>query len=303
MASKPPIAVGVRLPLATGKLPPAQLLEACRAALELGYSSFWVGDHVLLPESSSSAYPHTEDGSRPFRADTPWADPLLELTWLAAQLPGARFGTSVLILTLRNPSLLAKQLSTMSWLTESPLSLGVGTGWLRDEYDAVGMPFEKRGSRAKEAIAEIKELLARGQRNYLVRGDGDELVDKPFVMLPKAPAPVEFLWGGFSPVAMRLIASSCDGWLPAKQSLEALEDHIVRLKAACDDARRDFRELKLVVKAGSGPDPRSGAIDKDNLAGYAELGFHEAILEMPYEPEGVGDAVSTLERIAARSWL
>ena len=301
--ARPSISVGVRLPLPTGKLPPAQLLKVCHVALELGYTSFWVGDHVLLPESSASAYPHTEDGSRPFRADTPWADPLLELTWLAAQLPGARFGTSVLILTLRKPSLLAKQLSTMSWLTERPLSFGVGTGWLRDEYDAVGMPFEKRATRAKENIAEIKELLARGQRSYVVRGNGENLADKPFTMLPQAPAPVEFLWGGCSPVAMRLIASSCDGWLPAKQSLEALEGHIARLKAACDDARRDFRELKLVVKPGPGPDPRSGAIDKDHLAGYAHLGFHEAILEMPLEPDGVSDALSALERVAARSWL
>ena len=303
MASAPPIPVGVRLPLATDRLPPDELLGVCRAAVDLGYTSFWVGDHVLLPESSASAYPHTADGARPFRADTPWADPLLLLTWLAAQLPEARFGTSILIMTLRNPALLAKQLSTMSWLTRRPLSLGVGTGWLRDEYDAVGMPFEKRGTRARQDIAQIKELLSHGRRSYRVRGDDDEQVDEPFVMLPKAPAPVEFLWGGFSPVAMRLIASSCDGWLPAKQSLEALESHIARLKAACDDAHRDFAELRLVVKPGPGPDAPSGPIDKDHLAGYAALGFHEAILEMPYEPDGAGDAVDTLERVAARSWL
>jgi alkanesulfonate monooxygenase SsuD/methylene tetrahydromethanopterin reductase-like flavin-dependent oxidoreductase (luciferase family) len=279
------------------------LLEVCRAALDLGYTSFWVGDHVLLPEASSSAYPHTEDGARPFNAETPWADPLLQLTWLAAQLPEARFGTSIVIMTLRNPALLAKQLATMSWLTRRPLSFGVGTGWLRDEYDAVGVPFEKRATRAKEDLAHIKELLDRGQRSYVVRGDDDEPVEKPFTMLPKPTSPVEFLWGGFSPLAMRLIASSCDGWLPAKQSLEALEGHTARLKAACEDAERDFSELKLVVKPGSGPDPTSGGIDKDNLAGYAELGFHEAILEMPYDPHGVDDAVSTLERVAARSWL
>jgi hypothetical protein len=128
-------------------------------------------------------------------------------------------------------------------------------------------------------------------------------VDKPFTMLPRAAAPVEFLWGGFSPLAMRLIATSCDGWLPAKQSLEALAGHLARLKTACDDAQRDFSELRLVVKPGSGPDPESGAIDEKNLAGYAELGFHEAILELPYDPDGVDDAVSTLERVAARAWL
>jgi alkanesulfonate monooxygenase SsuD/methylene tetrahydromethanopterin reductase-like flavin-dependent oxidoreductase (luciferase family) len=302
MVSSPPIPVGVRLPLASKSLTPAELVQMCRAALDMGYSSFWVGDHILLPESSSSAYPHTEDGQRPFTAETPWLDPLLQLTWLAGQLPEARFGTSIVIMTLRKPTLLAKQLATMSWLTERPISFGVGTGWLRDEYDAVGMPFEKRGTQARADIAEIKQLLTGG-RSYTVRGDDDEPVEKHFLMNPPAPAPVEFLWGGFSPIAMRLIASSCDGWLPAKQSLDALEGHITRLKAACEDVHRAFTELRLVAKPGSGPDPTSGAIDKDNLAGYAELGFHEAILEMPYETHGLADAVGTLERVAARSWL
>jgi len=99
------------------------------------------------------------------------------------------------------------------------------------------------------------------------------------------------------------LAEHLSDWVPAKQSLEALEGHIVRLKGACDDGDRDFRELKLIVKPGPGPDPRSGAIDKDHLAGYAHLGFREAILEMPLKPDGVGDAVSALERVAARSWL
>lgn len=298
----PPIPVGVRLPLAS-PFSPTDFVAMCRAALEMGYSSFWVGDHVLLPESSSSDYPHTSDGQRPFRADTAWLDPLLQLTWLAGQLPEAQFGTSVIIMTLRRASLLAKQLATMSWLTQRPLSVGVGTGWLRDEYDAVGMPFEGRATRARADIAEIKQLLARGERSYRVRGDDDQPHDKIFTMLPTAPAPVEFLWGGFSPMAMRLVASSCDGWLPAKQSFDALKGHIGRLRDACDEVERDFEELRLVAKPGSGPDPSSGAINKDNLAGYADLGFHEAILEMPYDAESVDDAIRVLERVAARSWL
>lgn len=303
MASGPPVPVGVRLPLATSALPPAQLLTVCRAAIELGYSSFWAGDHVLLPEASESAYPHTEDGTRPFRADTPWADPLLELTWLAAQLPAARFGTSVLILPLRNPALLAKQLSTMSWLTERPFSLGVGSGWLREEYEAIGMPFTRRGTRARESIAEIRELLASGRRSYPTASGEGEPSTRPFVMLPRAPSTVEFLWGGCSPLAMRLVASACDGWLPAKQSMGDLGRHLTALRAACDDAQRDFGELKLIAKPGPGPDPRSGAVSRDNLARYAELGFHQVILEMPYEPGGADEAVSTLARVATRGWL
>lgn len=301
--STPPIPVGVRLPLASEALPPEQLVTLCRQALELGYSSFWVGDHVVLPEHSHSSYPHSGDGKPGFRADTPWLDPLLLLTWLAAQLPEARFGTSVIILTLRNPTLLAKQLATLSWLTRRPFSLGVGTGWLREEYDAIGMPFEGRGTRAKKSIAQIKELLSAGTYDFTVRGEDDEPVSMPFRMLPVAPAPVEFLWGGVSPFAMRLVASACDGWLPAKQSMEALEEHLRSLRAACDDVERDFSELRLVVKPGPGPDPKSGAIDRDNLAAYAALGFSEAVLELPYEPASLAEAVDTLERVAGRSWL
>ncbi len=303
MSTLPPVPVGVRLPLPTETLTPQEQVSLCRHALHLGYSSFWVGDHVVLPEHSSSAYPHTDDGTPGFRPDTPWTDPFLHLTWLAAQLPAARFGTSILILTLRNPTLVAKQLATMSWLTERPFSLGVGTGWLREEYDAVGATFEGRGTQARKDIVRIKQLLTEGTADYTVRGEDDDPVTKRFQMLPTAPAPVEFLWGGFSPFALRLVATACDGWLPAKQSLESLERHLDRLRSACDDAARDFSELRLVVKPGSGPDPASGAIDKDSLAGYAELGFHEAILEMPYESASLEDAKATLERVANRSWL
>ena len=301
-----PIEVGIRLPLATKSLPPDQLLQLCRTALDLGYRSFWVGDHVLLPAHSASAYPHTEDGHRPFTAQTPWADPFLTLTWLAAQLPSdARFGTSIIIVTLRNAALLAKQLSTMSWLTRRGFSLGVGTGWLREEYDAVGATFEGRATIARQQIAEIRELLGRGQRDYLVRAENpdDGLVSKPFTMLPRAHGDVDFLWGGFSPVAMRMIAACCDGWLPAKQSIDQLGSHIKRLRAACEEAGREFEDLRLVVKPGSGPDPASGAINAENLEHYAALGFSEAILEMPFEPANLGEATHTIELVAKRSGL
>jgi alkanesulfonate monooxygenase SsuD/methylene tetrahydromethanopterin reductase-like flavin-dependent oxidoreductase (luciferase family) len=303
MTTTPPIPVGVRLPLPTKALTPGEQVELCRHALELGYRSFWVGDHVVLPSFTASTYPHRGDGTPGFRSDTPWTDPFLQLTWLAAQLPDARFGTSVLVLTLRNPTLLAKQLATMSWLTRRPFSLGVGTGWLREEYDALGMPFERRGIRAKHDIALIRQLLATGSADYTVRDKHDEPVTMSFAMLPQAPAPVEFLWGGFSPLALRVVASSCDGWLPAKQSVDALECHLVRLRSACDDAERAFSELRLVVKPGPGPDPSDGSIDKDSLIAYTELGFHEAVLEMPYETGSLAEAMGTLEHVACRSWL
>lgn len=299
MTTTPVVPVGVRLPLLTPALSPTILLEICRAAGDLGYSSFWVGDHVLLPQTHASAYPHTGDHAQPFASTTPWADPFVLLTWLAAQLPEARFGTSVLILTLRRAALVAKQLATVSWLTERPFSLGVGTGWLREEYAAVGVPFEHRGSRAQRDLAEIRELLDTGERRYAVDESGDEVV---FTMLPTAPAPVEFLWGGCSPAAMRLVARSCDGWLPAKQGFAALEGHLESLRLACDKAERNMAELRMVVKPGPGPDPGCEAISRSGLDRYAGMGFAEAILELPYEIRDAGHAIRVLERVQARSW-
>jgi hypothetical protein len=75
------------------------------------------------------------------------------------------------------------------------------------------------------------------------------------------------------------------------------------LKAACDDAQRDFKELRLVAKVGPGPDPETGRVDRDNLLGYAELGFHEAIMELPLDPGSSKAAIDTLEQVAKRSWL
>ncbi len=298
----PPIAVGVRLPLPSEVVSPADLIAIGHSALALGYSSFWVGDHVLLPEHSHEVYPYLDDGARPFRADSCWPDPMVEIGWLAGQLPEARFGTAVMILTLRRAALLAKQLGTLSWLTRMPLTFGVGTGWLRDEYDALGVPFEKRATRAKSDIVEIRQLLTAGSGHYAVTRHDGEPVDKRFFMHPRAAAPVEFIWGGHSPLALRIVASSCDGWMPSKRTISELQRLLPRLRAACDAEERDFDELRLVAKTGPGPDPRSGAIDKDNLAAYHDLGFDEVILELPYEPAGSGDAIDILERVAARSW-
>ncbi|MBA3741428.1 LLM class flavin-dependent oxidoreductase [Sporichthya sp.] len=286
----------------TASLTPADLFAVCEEAHGLGYRSLWLGDHVVLPRRTESSYPHTAGGSVPFSAETPWLDPLLTLGWLSARLPPTmRIGTSVLILPLRNPVLLAKQLTSLSWLTERPISLGVGSGWLREEYDAIGAPFEKRASAARSAIGTIRELYRDGGADFTVRGPDNVPTLTPFTLLPPGPGPLEFLWGGVSPAALRLVAAVCDGWLPAKQPLDALPPLVDALRAACDAAGRDFSELRLVAKPGPGPDPESGAIDAAGLDRYAALGFSELILEMPYESGGPGPAIEVLRRVAERA--
>lgn len=294
------IPVGVRLPLATGGIGPQEMLGLCRSAVDLGFQSFFVGEHILVPTESTSLYPHTESKAPPFPVEAPWLDPLLQLTWLAAQLgPGIRLGTSILLLPLRNPILLAKQLSTVNWLTNRGFSLGIGIGWLRDEYEVLGVPYADRPARARAQIAEIRELLAKGERPYDVATDhGRET--KTFLLRPFTDKRVEFLWGGHSPAALRIVAADCDGWLPTKRPLDELRRHTATLKENCNKIGRDFASLRLVVKPGAGPHPADGAIDARNLEIYSKLGFSEAVLELPMMPKDVGQCLRDLELVAAR---
>jgi len=294
------IPVGVRLPLPTGGIGPKDMLDLCRSAVDLGFQSFWVGEHVLVPTESDSRYPHTHDKASPFPAEAPWLEPLLQLTWLAGQLPpGVRLGTSIMLLPLRDPIHLAKQLSTVNWLTERGFSLGVGIGWLRDEYAVLGRSFADRAARAQAAIAEIRELLARGTRAYEI-DTGQGRATKDFLLRPHPERPVEFLWGGHSPAALRIVAAICDGWLPTKRPIAELKRHTATLRANCDAAGRDFDSLRLVVKPGAGPHPPDGAIDARNLETYRKLGFCEAVLELPIMPKDAGACLRDLERVAAR---
>lgn len=294
------IPVGVRLPLATGGIGPGEMLGLCRSAIDLGFTSFFVGEHILVPTESTSQYPHTENKAPPFPVEAPWLDPLLQLTWLAAQLgPGIRLGTSILLLPLRNPILLAKQLSTVNWLTERGFSLGVGIGWLRDEYEVLGIPYTNRATRAQAQIAEIRALLAKGEHPYEVATDHGPVV-KDFLLRPFTDKKVEFLWGGHSPAALRIVAACCDGWLPTKRPIEELRRHHAALQANCDKIGRDFKSLRLVVKPGAGPHPADGAIDAKNLEIYSKLGFSEAVLELPMMPKDAGQCLRDLELVAAR---
>ncbi|NJN97980.1 MAG: LLM class flavin-dependent oxidoreductase [Anaerolineales bacterium] len=109
--------IGIRIPGAGAKVSPENLITAARWAEELGYHSVWVSDHVVLPEKADSFYPYDPQGRWPYPADTPWLDPLLALGWVAAAAPSVKLGTSVMVVPLRQPILLAKQLSSLDFLS------------------------------------------------------------------------------------------------------------------------------------------------------------------------------------------
>ena len=127
-------------------------LEICRVAEEVGFESVWGGEHVIFPSSIESSYPYTPDGKVPATPETPIPDPLIWLAYVAATAPTLRLGTCILILPQRNPLVLAKELATLDHLSGGRVELGIGVGWMREEFDALGIPWERRGARTDEYV-------------------------------------------------------------------------------------------------------------------------------------------------------
>ena len=128
---------------------PVQATQLAQAAEEAGFESVWTVDHVVIPAEYRSVYPYDPSG-RIGPDDTNFPDPLIWLTYIAAATSTLRLGTAILILPERNPVVLAKELATLDYLSGGRIILGAGVGWLKEEYEALGVPWERRGSRAEE---------------------------------------------------------------------------------------------------------------------------------------------------------
>jgi probable F420-dependent oxidoreductase len=249
---------------------PDSALEICRRAERVGFDSVWGGEHVIVPSRIASSYPYTEDGEMPGEPETPIPDPLIWLAYVAAAAPTLRLGTCILIVPQRNPLVLAKELATLDHLSGGRVDLGLGVGWLEEEFRALGVPWERRGARNDEYVAAMRALWAGPEAEF-----HGEFVD--FDPVTCSPRPVNgsipILVGGDTPVAIRRAARLADGYFPGTTDPEALADLIERLGVAAEAEGRSRDEI--AVHAIFGPqmtDPVAGA------AQLAEIGVTRAML-------------------------
>src|SRR4051794_12769594 len=155
------VRIGVRVPNA-GPLPAQIGIPAmARAAEAAGFESLWVSDHVVMPQSIASRYPFTADGRATWPATTPYFDALIALALIVAVTDTATVGTAALVLPLRHPIVVAKQLATIDAASGGRLRLGAGAGWLREEFEALDVPFESRGARLGEWLGVPRGRWAR----------------------------------------------------------------------------------------------------------------------------------------------
>ena len=232
-------------------------LEICRRAEAAGFDSVWGGEHVIRPDRIESSYPYTPDGEMPGDAETSIPDPLIWLAYVGAVAPTLQLGTCILIVPQRNPVVLAKELATLDVLTDGRVELGLGVGWLREEFDALGIPWERRGARNDEYVAAMRALWAGPHAEY----HGDFVDFDPVTCSPRpVNGSIPIMVGGDTPVAIRRAARMADSYFPGTTDPEKLAGLIQDVRRAAEKEKRD--PDKIAIHAIFGPqmaDPLAGA--------------------------------------------
>jgi len=227
------------------------LVELAQGAEAVGFESLWTVEHVIFPDAYESQYPYDPSGKMVMAPDTDLPDPLIWLTWVAAVTERIHLGTGILILPQRNPLVLAKELGTLDALSGGRVELGIGVGWLKEEFEALGIPFEGRGQRTDEYVGAMRALWAGDHAGYdgeTVSFSGASINPKP----PRGHVPIHI--GGHTETSARRAGRLGDGYFPGKGDLPTLVD-IVRQTAA--DAGRDPEAIEITAGSAEvmGEDP------------------------------------------------
>jgi probable F420-dependent oxidoreductase len=225
---------------------PDQLVEIARAAEEAGFHGVLLADHVFFPGNLRSRYPYSEDGKPGFDGTTPFPDPWTTIAAMSSVTERLRFATMVFILPLRNPLELAKTLGTLAILSRGRVVLGAGAGWIREEYDTLGIPFETRGARMEEMI----QVMRQAWTGRMVEHRGRFFSHGPLQMSPAPEQPIPIYFGGISKLALSRAARLGQGWMGTGQTPEqALElcETLARLRQEAGRASEPFETIVPLV--------------------------------------------------------
>ena len=237
-----------------------------RIAEEHGFESIWTVEHVVVPGDYQSEYPYSPTGRMPGPEESPIPDPLIWLAWVGAATTSLRLATGILILPQRNPVILAKELATLDVLSGGRVELGVGVGWLREEFDALGVPFEDRGPRTDEYIEALRCLWREEEPCFVGRyANFDRAKSYPKPNQGSIPIHV----GGHTMPAARRAGRLGDGFFPGRSTDDELGPLLDTMRASAKDAGRDPGAIE--VTAG-------GAMDLDGVRRFGDLGVDRVVL-------------------------
>ena len=229
--------------VSTGRyVDPAQAIELAQAAETAGFESLWTVEHTVVPGGYGSAYPYDDSGKMAGgRDDIPLPDPLIWMAYVAGVTSRIKLATGIMILPQHNPVTVAKQVATLDHMSGGRILLGIGVGWLKEEFEALGVPFENRGRRTDEYMLAMRELWGSEKPNF----DGEFVSFRDAYCRPQpVNGRVPIIVGGHSKAAARRAGRLGDGFFPARGASEELFD-IAR--TAAKDAGRDPDALEITV--------------------------------------------------------
>ena len=250
--------------IGSGALADAEgVAEIAGAAEDLGYESLWVGEHPVLID------PHAAPSPLPSHSEL--LDPVAVLAYAAAQTTTVKLGTGIVILPLRNPLILAKQLASVDVLSKGRLLVGVGVGYVPGEYEAIGVPFATRGRRADDYIDAMRSLWDDDDPQF----SGEFASFSGVQSRPQPVSPRLALHAsGMATAALRRAVSRADGWYGFFSDLDSTKRSLDELARLADEVERPavLGELRITIT------PPPGAIDKDTVNRFEDLGVHRLVL-------------------------
>lgn len=260
------IPVNVGVPNVQAMIGMAQLCEG------LGFESVWTFEHTIVPVDYASQYPYSPDGKMAVTPETNFVDPMIALAAVAAQTKTIRLGTGVNILSQANPLYVAKQTASLDFVSGGRFMLGVGIGWLREEFIAASTPFERRGARFDDYVQAMRKFWS----GDVVEHKSDFLEWTGFKSNPtpiQDPFPV--IIGGMKGKVLQRIARYGNGWFAVAQTADELAPMLKDLDKACADAGRNRDEIEITAMWA----PRGG--DLSEAERYADLGVSRLVVPVP----------------------
>lgn len=256
------------IPINIGVQSTAQIIGMAQLAEASGFESVWTFEHVIVPLDYESKYPYDKSGKMGATPETNFVDPFIALTTVAAHTKTLRLGTGVNILSQANPIYVAKQTASLDFVSGGRFMLGVGIGWLREEFEVVGTPFEKRGARFDDYVAAMRKVWS----GDVVEHDSEFLNWHGFKSYPvPAQDPMPVVIGGVKGKIHERIARHGNGWYAPLGDPEELKMHLGKIEAECQKIGRDFSEIEITCMW-----PGTGG--KDAVKIMEEAGCHRLVV-------------------------
>jgi probable F420-dependent oxidoreductase len=260
------IPVNVAVPNVEAMVGMAQLAEG------LGFESLWTFEHVIVPIDYQSKYPYSPTGKMGVEPDSNFVDPLIALAAIAAQTKTIRLGTGVNILSQANPLYLAKQAASLDFVANGRFMLGVGIGWLKEEFRAVGTPFERRGARFDDYVEAMRKVWS----GDVVEHKSDFIDWTGFKSYPiPVQDPFPIVIGGTKGKAFERTAKYGNGWFAPTASPNDLAPMLEQLDKACAEVGRNREEIEITSMWFPNPE------DLSDVERYADLGVSRLIVPVP----------------------